>query len=416
MTPGNNLYIANEHSAETTLELHSMMISNSYPDQYSLMKVKNITIQPDESWTFDCPQNTVVQYRFTNISFEYFCLPVKDGIYSTQKSNLSWSNGSFHVQNAPIFKCPDEAVWTTKGIKSKGNYWGYVNSQTGEIEFLRCPSTYCCASLVECSSYDTCRNGRTGRLCGSCPERTSISIFNGFRCTGDSCNNQIVWIVIVIDSVVILLTLIFSHKIFSIFSNLGRERKPVKTRRPRRYRPLRNISDDCKPIRQIEGPTKNNDVAKRKQIEGNKQNTGKNEQNIENKLEDEQNPSRNEQSLDGHSIDRQFDSESRSKGSIAVDKEHNAHSAHGRSPDTDMTGLFQNQPNGENGSYPTDYSENFNSYNNTNEQPIKYNKANSTQTIIKIMFNFYQMTGLILLQTPVQSIKLVPTDILVTLK
>ncbi|XP_066918639.1 uncharacterized protein [Clytia hemisphaerica] len=410
MTAGNNLYIANEHSAETTLDLHAVMISNSFPDQYSLMKIKNITIQPDESWTFDCPPNTEVQYRYTNTIFEYFCLSMKDGIYSTQKSTLSWSNGSFHVENVPIFECPNEAEWTTKGIKSKGNYWGYINNQTGEINFLRCPSTYCCKSLGHCTSYDTCRNGRTGQLCGSCPEGTSISIFDGLRCTGNSCDNQMIWIVIAIDSVVTLLIFIFSHKIFSIFSSLGRERKSYKAMRPRRYRPLRNISDNDQPIKQIEGPTSNDD--QRHQIEGSRQNDPNKaqsvEQNLENEVSREQSLPKHGQPLKDYSLES--DSESESQSNILAITEHNAHSEHGRTPHNtaDMNELCQNQPD-ENGSYLSD------SYNYTNEQPIKHDNAASTQAIIKILFNFYQMAGLILLQTPVQSSKLIPTNIFITL-
>ena len=104
------------------------------------------------------------------------------------------NEGNFYVHNSTCYPCPLEAS-CIDGIKSKGNYWGYLNA-SGYVTFKLCPPFYCCDHLKTCLSYDTCMNRRQGRLCGSCKPGDSISIFSHNKCVEtEKCKSDWFWIV-----------------------------------------------------------------------------------------------------------------------------------------------------------------------------------------------------------------------------
>lgn len=163
-------------------------------------------------------------YYMTFISrktFPYWTMQTKctsciKGYYSLTKDsqkfkNLIWTyirrNHSELCQ-----KCPSNGVCEKGHIRSKGAYWGYVNSKTRKIVFLPCPSYYCCPSLQQCSSYNTCINNRTGRLCSRCYPGYSCSFNADYKCLANhECDNGAAGIsiisIIAILFVVILLYL-----------------------------------------------------------------------------------------------------------------------------------------------------------------------------------------------------------------
>ena len=69
------------------------------------------------------------------------------------------------------FLCPYGAR-CTKGVEALPNFWGYkIPDKPLTIQFSRCPVGYCCQAengRKGCVPYDTCNNGRYGRLCGKC--------------------------------------------------------------------------------------------------------------------------------------------------------------------------------------------------------------------------------------------------------
>ena len=76
--------------------------------------------------------------------------------------------------NKECHECPPGAICDGQ-IKAIDNYYGYKISPT-ELRFMLCPSGYCCASdTTPCDSYNTCRFGRTGLLCGTCDENHKLS-------------------------------------------------------------------------------------------------------------------------------------------------------------------------------------------------------------------------------------------------
>ena len=178
-----------------------------------------------------CPINTIVEFENKTNNFDYYCIPIDGNKYSTIPAKLTMIDGSsFSKTIPPVFQCPDVAVCSARGIQSKGDHWGHVvNSSSGEIHFLLCPAFHCCRSIKDCESYDTCRNKRTGKLCGSCPDGFTISMFNQYGCirVGD-CDDAIVWLIILLSGAFITVLFTYSEKMFRIFDFLETTKKPNK--------------------------------------------------------------------------------------------------------------------------------------------------------------------------------------------
>ena len=149
--------------------------------------------------------------------------------YSTSKSILTMLNESFHKSIPQTFQCPDVAVCSARGVQCRGNHWGYVNNASGgEIHFVSCPAFHCCKSIKDCQSFDTCRNERTGNLCGKCHDGFSMSLFNEYGCVvTEQCESKIVWFLILLSGAFILLIFTYPEKIFKVFDFLESERKRV---------------------------------------------------------------------------------------------------------------------------------------------------------------------------------------------
>ena len=110
------------------------------------------------------------------------------------------------------YQCPFEAS-CIDGIKSKGNYWGLAN-RTGGITFFPCPPLYCCTSLKDCLSFDTCYSNRRGRLCGDCIQNHSISLFGSNKCVDSRhCDNKVFWVFYLLLIIIFISALLYREEI-----------------------------------------------------------------------------------------------------------------------------------------------------------------------------------------------------------
>ena len=87
----------------------------------------------------------------------------------------SWDE---NLSKAQCLKCEPGAI-CDGDIIPLDNYWGYQWSES-TILFTACPPGFCCSSkTTPCKSFDTCKEGRTGKLCGSCKDGYSLSFLSG---------------------------------------------------------------------------------------------------------------------------------------------------------------------------------------------------------------------------------------------
>ena len=123
----------------------------------------------------------------------------------------------YNVAISPVVcqTCPPGGVCETK-IRSRKNFYGFTNTGNGYLEFIQCPSGYCCSSKEECKTIKSCRQHRTGRLCGRCEAGYQISYATNKCVKSHRCTllNQIVfWIGFFVLTIILAFVLSFARMI-----------------------------------------------------------------------------------------------------------------------------------------------------------------------------------------------------------
>ena len=283
--------------------------------------------------------------------------------YSTSKSTLKVAfNKSIIKSIPPMFQCPEMAVCSAGGIQSRGNLWGYVNNASrGEINFVPCPAFHCCQSSTDCQSYDTCRNERTGALCGKCHDGFSMSLFNEYGCVAtDQCENHLIWLLILVSGAFIVAMYTYPEKIFKLFDFLERKKKK---RNKLKVKEMKIPSDE------------------------NSQEKSDNYQNLNQNYSDEyETPKNHEQDDVDKTLNQSYPDEL-------------AYLTNEKPKEDDVNErLIQNCP------------DEFNYL--TNEKP---KESHSSLEMMKLLMFFYQTVGLLLLNNSVTSRSLILTEILSSL-
>ncbi len=102
-----------------------------------------------------------------------------------------------HHQNmanvATCTECPYGGDCTGIGLKSKPNFWGFI--QSGKITFLQCPLSYCCGGsrVSPCFNYNSCSGNRYDILCGRCLPGHSLSMLSENCMLNSKCSFPAFW-------------------------------------------------------------------------------------------------------------------------------------------------------------------------------------------------------------------------------
>ena len=164
-----------------------------------------------------CPPN----FNFNNkttlekdfIDYEISCQACPKGTYSLKSGKMSIISRIIHLftvysdgtvlQSHEIPKlfgynaeksiekckqCPPGGKCETN-VTSRKNFYGYVSVEN-ELEFIPCPSGYCCSTEKECRSIESCRQNRIGRLCGKCKKGYQISYATNKCFKSDLCTSK----------------------------------------------------------------------------------------------------------------------------------------------------------------------------------------------------------------------------------
>ena len=175
-------------SAQLVQDVYISVLSLS---SYDAKSFKNVNIY--------CPVNHNARRQFLRylVFPHYHCLlriqfdSCLRGSYSITGAKLYYNSLlEFNFKSVECFKCPSGGN-CNYGIISNSNFWGYRTQSTKHIAFLPCPSGYCCSHAnTMCTSYNTCKYGRKGILCGACKDNF-IQSFSSDGCIfkDNKCNS-----------------------------------------------------------------------------------------------------------------------------------------------------------------------------------------------------------------------------------
>ena len=149
--------------------------------------------------TFKCPQgNRIIttsyynkrRKRFTSLTVRCTICPLN--YYSLHFGSMTLTKAAkqgFNKQQAKCYPCPLGGECQNGTIRSSTNFWGYATKEDDKIKFHACPSGYCCTD-GECLSYNSCKKGRMGVLCGRCVKGTTENLISSDCFPFRQCSNE----------------------------------------------------------------------------------------------------------------------------------------------------------------------------------------------------------------------------------
>ena len=208
-----------------------------------------VSIQASGSITFSrnvnisCPVNYKLIYTYDKmvdpLKCQFFCKKCDNNKYSIDFASIKWNQTkqSFNNQSISCTECPYEAICQQR-IQSKGNYWGY-KTKNNLVNFVYCPTLYCCTSPSSCQSYNTCYQNRGKRLCSECLMGYSVGIFDQRPCIESiSCSKFYFWLIYVF--LIMFYTLFFLY-IQEVFVFIKRVLQKLACYR---HIPLNNVNEN----------------------------------------------------------------------------------------------------------------------------------------------------------------------------
>eukprot|EP00111_Clytia_hemisphaerica_P002549 TCONS_00007264-protein len=225
--------------------------SMSYPQistlhlRFATLNTKVLQNPNNTAYIVKCPPSYnpsgIPKLQFDFYSYTLLCIPCSRGTYTLARGSESlryidnvdwdvetWKNNDrtfdvkdfTHVQGCTA--CPAGGNCTF-GIKSQGNYYGQIKKETEEseeVEFIPCPSFYCCSNLQKtCQNITSCNTNRKGTLCGSCEDGFFENYFYPTCISNNECTAvkmRRFWLVYTATAFVLTI-LIFSIKDLSYF-------------------------------------------------------------------------------------------------------------------------------------------------------------------------------------------------------
>uniref|UniRef100_A0A7M5UQ22 Uncharacterized protein n=1 Tax=Clytia hemisphaerica TaxID=252671 RepID=A0A7M5UQ22_9CNID len=216
--------IYSEHWQNSIEDIPVIVVPLQFPSNITLQKM-NITCQKGQNLEIlESPRRSFDTY------LKISCKSCRETRYNAlDKSSILWDDTKniSKTHKVECFKCPYQAYCVGNGsIRSNGNYWGKSNLE-GYVDFYLCPPNYCCPNLNKCHSFDTCQEGRKGRLCGDCLENHAISIFSQNRCVRfRQCDSQGLFILgYCISVLLICLFLLYNTDLWKFLKNLATRKK-----------------------------------------------------------------------------------------------------------------------------------------------------------------------------------------------
>ena len=173
-----------------------------YPSHRTIMygtyiTMKNVTVHCPVGWN-----TTVTAFSYENRSNLFLvltatCSSCPPNFYSTLSSQALLPRDIYPKSRKypfQCFACPYGGHCSNGVVNAQNNFWGIEKGSIGEVEFVSCPSGYCCQGN-QCQGYNGCNNNREGILCGKCKSGYSEDTLTSDCVPDGACNKSWFWVV-----------------------------------------------------------------------------------------------------------------------------------------------------------------------------------------------------------------------------
>ena len=130
---------------------------------------------------------TTVALMYQEFSLNFFECPYKH--YNLNESVFK----ELKISNSNCQVCPEGGICLRGKLKSKENFWGYLENHGQPVKFIRLLDNYGCTGK-ECAHYNSCAEGRTGQLCATCRAGFSEDFLSTTCIPNNRCNSKMFWL------------------------------------------------------------------------------------------------------------------------------------------------------------------------------------------------------------------------------
>ena len=193
-------------------------------------QIKNITFSCPVGYAFlteytfinDLSENITAQGKTmetnttkSKMSFLLKCEPCPINHYRIGLSSHTLMSPNSQNENKKdvCSKCPSGGICNGPDMVAEPNYWGFVHEN--QLVFVFCQINHCC-QLSPCQSYDTCNEGRTGRMCTSCSNEYQLSLTGNNCMPTEECAQGLIYIVPIVTALAYVAFLLIKVEIISI--------------------------------------------------------------------------------------------------------------------------------------------------------------------------------------------------------
>ena len=181
-------------------------------------------LYPDENTLIRCfpGKQSAVHGRFINTTNAFYrtkvsCAPCHQNKYLLSSAVLQFTNSTrsgYRVSKGNCSNCPFGGICEKGQIRAKNNFWGY-EINTFEVQFINCPFGYCCSGS-SCRTYNSCRPGREGILCGSCSKGLTENVMTSDCIEPTTCRHPLFWLVFSLIGFIYFLALMYWKEVINL--------------------------------------------------------------------------------------------------------------------------------------------------------------------------------------------------------
>ncbi len=142
-------------------------------------------------------------------------------------------NNVMSTQSDVCFKCPPGGICKDKSIVADVNYWGFIDGN--KLSFVFCTAGHCCQN-APCPSYDTCNEGREGRLCTSCIDGRLLGIVSDDCVLVENCVEGWLYAVVIVTGIVYIGILLIKVESLNVLQMVYRKVTERCNRKGERYK------------------------------------------------------------------------------------------------------------------------------------------------------------------------------------
>lgn len=185
-----------------------------------------LALRLDQQSTFICPKGSILFQKNLPVlgdkeeslsteqdffMFAVICLKCPLDHYNLDASFLRNMTGN----NQICHKCSLGGLCESGIIRPKSNFWGYRKNGTSTVNFIQLAEGYGC-DKKQCRQFDSCANGRRGKLCGTCKRGLTESMLSPTCISNSLCDFTTFWALAGLLFLMYLVFFIYKKEIVSI--------------------------------------------------------------------------------------------------------------------------------------------------------------------------------------------------------